>query len=426
MALSMLDTEKALRLQNARLSALHEVTMGLTSTLDMKEVLQRVVEMAQVLSDSAHAHIFLYDDERDELQLAASHWSMEQRSILLRPRRGGITHLVARRGAPEFIEDTLHHPAYKQMSSQAQPGALACLPLVSAKRVLGTLNLGYWESHWFDEATRQFLDLMARQAAIAIETARFHADEIKRAQLEHELQVAREFQSSLMPKELPQVEGWEFGVLWQPARTVSGDFYDFVNIENESLQGLVIADISDKGMPAALFTALARSTIRASVTTACCPADWMTHANRVLWKDTVNGMFVTLCYAQVEPGSNELIYVNAGHNPPLWFHQADCSLTLLTRTGIALGVDEERTFQQRSVHLDKGDHILFYTDGLIEAATPQGREFGLDCLQRFMLDNRTVPASDMIDRLGQTLNAFVSAAPQFDDITAVVIKRFEG
>ena len=423
MTVPMLDIEKALRLQNARLSALHEVAMGLTSTLDMGEVLQRVVEMAQALSDSAHAHIFLYDDERDELNLAASHWSTEHRSVPLQPRRGGITHFVACNGKPEFIDDTSQHPAYAQMPAQLQPGALACLPLSIGKRVVGTLNLGYWEAHSFDAETRQFLDMMARQATIAIETARSHAEALKRLQLEHELQVAREFQASLMPTELPQVAGWDFGVLWQPAHTVSGDFYDFVNVESETLQGLVIADISDKGMPAALFTALARSTIRASVTTACCPADWMTHANRVLWRDTVNGMFVTLCYAQVEPESNEMVYVNAGHNPPLWFHHADSTLIPLTRTGIALGVDEERNFQQRSIHLDERDFVLLYTDGVIEAANSRGEEFGLDRLCQFILDNQTASAAEMLDTLRKTLSAFIGVASQFDDMTAVVVKR---
>ena len=422
MALSLLDTEKALRLQNARLSALHEVAMGLTSTLEMQEVLQRVVEMAQTLSDSAHAHIFLYDDEHDELHLAASHWSTEQRPILLHPRRNGITYQVARHGLAEFIDDTLNHPAYAQIPSYAQPGALACLPLLSSKRVLGTLNLGYWQPHFFDEESRQFLDLMARQAALAIFTSRLHAETVKRAQLEHELQVAREFQTSLIPTEVPQIRGWDFGALWQPARMVSGDFYDFVKLKNVPSQGLVIADISDKGMPAALFTALARSTLRASITAAYGPADWMTHANRVLWKDTVNGMFVTLCYAQVEPESSEMIYVNAGHNPPLWFHKADCSFTLLRRTGIALGVDEERTFQQQVIHLEDGDHVLFYTDGVLEATNSQGEEFGLDRLRQFILDNHVTSASGIADTLRQTLNTFIGMVPQFDDITAVITK----
>ena len=419
----MLDTEKALRLQNARLAALHYVTMDLTSTLEMEDVLERVAEMAQVLSDSAHAHIFLYDDERDEISVAASHWSSGQRIVPIKPRQGGVTHHVAHSGKSEFIDDTLNHPAYAQMPLHDQPGALACLPLMTANRVLGTLNLGYWEPHPFDDDTRQFLELMARQAAIAITTARLHKDSLKRAQLEYELQVAREFQASLIPDEVPHIHGWDFAALWQPAHAVSGDFYDFLNIEGEPLQGMVIADISDKGMPAALFTSLARSTIRASVTAACCPADWMTHANRVLWRDTVNGMFVTLCYAQVDPRSSEMIYVNAGHNPPLWFHQADQSIVSLARTGIALGVDENRQFKQCSIHLDEGDFVLFYTDGVIEAANLHGDEYGVDHLKQFILDNQTISSSRMVDMLREDLNTFIGNMSQFDDMTAVVIKR---
>lgn len=423
MVVSGLDIEKALRLQNARLSALHHVTMGLTSTLDMGDVLQRVAEMAQALSESAHAHIFLYDDEHDELSLAASHWSSEQRVVPLQPRRGGTTHNVARSGKPEFIDNTLNHPAYAQMPSQIQPGALACLPLTNGKRVLGTLNLGYWEPHMFDDDTRQFLDLMARHAAIAIDTVHLYADSVKRAQLEHELQVARQFQESLMPADVPHVSGWDIAALWQPAHTVSGDFYDFVAVGDEPVQGLIIADISDKGMPAALFTSLARSTLRASVTAACCPADWMTHANQVLYNDTVNGMFVTMCYAQISSTSKEVVYVNAGHNPPLLLQRPDNTLTYLMRTGVALGADGDHGFKQRSVMLEAGDLILFYTDGVIEAVNAGGEEFGLDRLRQFILEFQSASASGIIGSLRNTLNSYIGIAPQFDDITMMVLKR---
>lgn len=163
--------------------------MGLTSTLELREVLQRVVDMAQALSNSAHAHIFLYDAERDERNLAASHWSAEQRSIQLQPRRTGITYSVARSGTPELIEDMSNHPAYAQSPSEVRPGALACLPLVKANRVLGTLNLGYWEPPAFDPDARGFLDLLAQQATIAIDTARLYASAMERAHLERALQV---------------------------------------------------------------------------------------------------------------------------------------------------------------------------------------------------------------------------------------------
>ena len=167
-------TAEALRLQNARLAALQEVVLGLTSTLELGDVLQRVAEMAQTLAASAHVHIFLYDSQRDELTLAASHWAADQNPIPLKPRRAGITHSVARSGQPVFIEDSTDHPYYTGVPLDARPGALACLPLVKGEGVLGTLNLGYWQPYHFDADSRSFLDLMAKHAAIAIENARLY------------------------------------------------------------------------------------------------------------------------------------------------------------------------------------------------------------------------------------------------------------
>src|SRR3990172_1455372 len=117
--------ENAAQLQTAKLAALHELALDLTSTLSLNNVLQRVAEMAQMLSASAHAHVFLYDPERNELQLAGSHWSSEQRAVPLQPRQTGITYLVARTGEPEFIEDTANHPAYSQIPPELKPGAVA-------------------------------------------------------------------------------------------------------------------------------------------------------------------------------------------------------------------------------------------------------------------------------------------------------------
>jgi sigma-B regulation protein RsbU (phosphoserine phosphatase) len=418
--------EDTLRLQNARLAALHEVTLGLTSTFALGEVLQRVVEMAQTLSASAHAHLYLYDPERDVLKLAASHWSSDQRVVQLEPRRAGMTYAVARTGQPVFIEDTSLHPTYDQVPLDLRPGALACLPLVKADHVLGTLNLGYWEPYAFDPETRSFLDLMARQAAIAIENARLYEVAVEKAQLEHELQMARELQASLIPSETPHLAGWDFAAFWQPARLVSGDFYDFVPVRTNSglpLQGLVIADVSDKGMPAALFMAVARSTIRASLTSACCPSDCIAHANRLLCADSVNAMFITACYGQLDPQTGELVYVNAGHNPPLLYRRAEDQLSELTRTGMALAVDDTHPYTQRALGLEPGDFVLFYTDGVTDAVNAQEQEFGKARLRQVILDRRQASAREMVAGLQQTLGEFVGASSPFDDMTAVVVKR---
>jgi sigma-B regulation protein RsbU (phosphoserine phosphatase) len=200
---------------------------------------------------------------------------------------------------------------------------------------------------------------------------------------------------------------------------VAGDFYDF--IPGQRL-GVVIADVSDKGMAAALFMALSRSIVRASVVHVISPAERITQANRLICADAVNGMFVTLLYAQLDPVTGELVYVNAGHNLPLLLRAGSDELMELTRTGMALGIDESVLYNQRSVMLNPGDLILFYTDGVTDALDVQGREFGLDRLRRMVLDHRGASAKDLAAALDQALAEF-GGAVRYDDITVVVARR---
>lgn len=434
------ESDDFLRVQNARLAALHEVTLDLTSQLDLDVVLGRVVELAQTLSGSAHAHIFLYDAVHDRLELAASHWSAEQRVVPLRPRRNGITYTVARTGRPQFIQDTAASTAYAHMPPNLKPGALACLPLVKGDYVLGTLNLGYWAPHSFDPATRDFLDLIARHAAIAIENARLYRIGLETARLEHELEMARQLQVRLIPRHIPRLPGWDFAAFWAPARVVSGDFYDFVAIGDSpppsrragrraraagvpGRYGVLIADVSDKGMPAALFMALSRSTLRASFSSECCPSDSISRSNRLLCADSVNGMFVTACYAQLDPVTGELVYVNAGHNAPFLYRAAQDEFTELEPTGMALGIVDGFPFEQRTLQLDPGDFILFYTDGVIDALDAHEVRFGSDLLREVLHRTRRASAKRIIAELERTICNFVGDTPPFDDITIVAAKR---
>jgi sigma-B regulation protein RsbU (phosphoserine phosphatase) len=268
------------------------------------------------------------------------------------------------------------------------------------------------------------LSAIASSAAIAIENARLYQVAVEKGRMERELQVARELQSSLIPRETPQLAGWDFAALWQPAREVSGDFYDFPPDRAGHL-GIVIADVSDKGMPAALFMALARSTVRASVAQAPSPADAITQANYLVCSDAANGMFISLFYGQLDPETGQMTYVNAGHNPPLLYRATDGTLTELARTGILLGVDESVTFEQRMLQLNAGDFVLLYTDGVTEAIDAQTNEFGRERLQRLLLDQHGAGAAQIIAGLAEAITGFVGATPQSDDITVVMVKRVE-
>jgi len=244
--------------------------------------------------------------------------------------------------------------------------------------------------------------------------------------MERELQMARGVQASLLPHETPQVPGWEFEARWQPAREVSGDYYDFIPLDGEQL-GFVIADVSDKGMPAAVFMALTRSTIRATVSQLLSPVDAIAEANRLICADSADGMFVTLFYAMLDPSSGKLTYVNAGHNPPLLCRAGEHGegelLEELRPTGMALGIVDDFPFEQRTLDLQPGDSILLYTDGVTDATGEGQQQFGMERLRRVILEHQSAPVSGMVAALERSIGGFTGGATQFDDIAILAVKR---
>jgi len=250
---------------------------------------------------------------------------------------------------------------------------------------------------------------------------------IAKEKLEHELHVAREVQAGLLPRVTPRLPGWEFAVHWHPAQEVSGDFYDFVPVPATAGAapglGLLIADVSGKGMPAALFMAMARSLLRASIAGTRSPAECITQANRLINADTGPGMFVTLFYGQLDPASGELRYVNAGHNPPCWYQARADAWAELTRTGMALGLFGVHTLGQRAVPLAAGDFVCLYTDGVTDAANARGDRFGVEALRAVLQAHRQDTAAEIVAAVVQALAHFRGDQPLFDDIALLVVRR---
>ncbi len=235
--------------------------------------------------------------------------------------------------------------------------------------------------------------------------------------------MARRVQVSLLPRQMPQVPGWEFIARWKPARQVGGDYYDFIETENKQL-GLVIADVTDKGMPAALFMAFTRSIIRANLDHTPSPDAGITRANRLICQESDNGLFVTMFYGQLNPETGELTYVNAGHNPPIHVAPSQSIQTSwLARTGIPLGIEEDSTYTQESVQLKSGEFVVLYTDGVTEAMDANDNLFGVDRLQGVLLENRDQPAPEIVAALEQAIDQFTGPVAPHDDITIVIARR---
>jgi serine phosphatase RsbU (regulator of sigma subunit) len=262
---------------------------------------------------------------------------------------------------------------------------------------------------------------IAQQAALAIQNDMLQKEMVVRERLETEVQLARQIQQTFIPETLPQINGWELAARWKTARQVGGDFYDVFELPDGKL-GLFIADVADKGVPAALFMALTRTLVRAAVIESESPADAMRRVNDLLIPDTRQGMFVTAVYAVLDLKQNELTYVNAGHNPPVWVKQSG-EIEKLTRTAIALGVILGQDVRQCSIRFDSGDSVLFYTDGLTESFNAENVFFGEDRLLEAIVANSCSSASELLDVVENSLLNFVQDMPPADDLTMLVLRR---
>jgi serine phosphatase RsbU (regulator of sigma subunit) len=244
------------------------------------------------------------------------------------------------------------------------------------------------------------------------------------ARLQHELEMAHKVQAGLLPSETPEITGWQFAACWRPAREVAGDYYDFIPLDQGRL-GVVMGDVCDKGMPAALFMALTRSVVRASTVQTVGLADDLVLANRLLCADAHDGMFVTLFYGLLHPTTGVFSYVNAGHNPPLWYCAEKDGLVPLGPTGMALGLMPDAAFEQQTIRLDPGDWVLLYTDGLTDASDASANRFEIERVQRVLLPHRHGAAAELLAALEQAVDRFAGDTPPFDDIALLLLRREE-
>ncbi|WP_345298091.1 PP2C family protein-serine/threonine phosphatase [Candidatus Villigracilis affinis] len=214
---------------------------------------------------------------------------------------------------------------------------------------------------------------------------------------------------------------WQMAARWRTARQVGGDFYDVIELPNGKL-GIFIADVADKGMPAALFMALTRTLVRAAVIEMDSAAGVLGRVNDQLLPDTQQGMFVTAVYGVLDVECGEFTYVNAGHNPPFWVKK-NGEIEKLTRTAVALGVMEQPNMMERTVALGEGDTLLLYTDGLTEAFSPNGELFGDMRLMDSLKSIQASTADEVLVGVEEHLNEFIETTPLGDDLTMLALRR---
>jgi sigma-B regulation protein RsbU (phosphoserine phosphatase) len=411
-------------------AALLDVSNQLLRRLDLDDVMSYVVQEARRLLRADACALLLPGETPDTLVFgAATGWRADPvaNGYPVPDAPGAGPSGVMRTQKPLLVEDIAASDGAtcraEWLRSEGFRGH-AVVPLVVDGHSIGVLMLDARQPRLLDQDEVRFLRLMANQASIAIETARLHGEELERQRLEQELSVSRQVQLDLLPQECPDVPGWQFAAGYHAARQLGGDFYDFFDLPiDPGRLGVVIADVVDKGVPAALFMALSRAVMRSAALDHRCPSDTLAQANALILSDGRGGQFVTAFYAALDTGTGRLTYVNAGHNRPLWVKAGSGEIQELAARGIALGVVEEVELEERELDLAPGDLLVLYTDGVTEAMDTQGQPFGQARLEEVLAANREGSAEQILAAVEEAVQAFAGKAPQSDDLTLLVVKR---
>lgn len=411
-------------------TVLLQVAEAVNSRIELDEILNTIVRLIPMLVGVESVVILVWDEVARQFKVGSSYGISNMALGLLEtlelapdevPDFGEI-------GSNEFEELEAIQPRSSAYTLHSRPWLQKVLgtphahltPLHARRRLVGLLLVGT-QDRTLSTRRLNILTGIAHQAATAVVNNQLYQEAAERERLAEELRVAHQIQASLMPRGNPQIPGCSVASFWQAARSVSGDFYDFIPLRSGHW-GIVVADVADKGVPAALFMALTRTILRTIALNRSDPAEVLMRVNEIIDSEAQSDLFVTVFYGVWQPETKTLVYANGGHNPPMLL-RADGRTELLNNSGIALGVLPGITIHSRRIHLERGDTLLLYTDGVTEAVNEDYDEFGMERMRLAALSVPEGDASAIVQAITDAIRSHAGNTPQFDDITLVVLKR---
>ncbi|MFQ5870323.1 MAG: SpoIIE family protein phosphatase [Candidatus Zixiibacteriota bacterium] len=428
--MNALADQMAIALENAHLIAkakretlekvtLFEVGKKLSMYLDMDEILEQIVDLLYRVVRYDAVGIYLINSETQEIENVVTRGMDPEVESKLHLKVGqGVVGWVAKMGKSVLVPDVISDERYIRL--RPQTASEIAVPIKAGEEIIGVFNLESDQKNAYDEENLDLVEAFASQAAVTIERARLHQEALEKRRLEGELSIARQIQTTFLPKGDPQVKGFDIAGMNIPSSEVGGDFFDFIKIVENQL-GVAIADVSGKGIPAALIMAAFRASLKAEILNNYAIRTIFQKVNRLLFESIEREMYVTAVYGVLDTKNRVLTFSNAGHNPPI-LRRADGSIEYLSDGGVALGVLELSTYEERPLSLFSGDVLILYTDGVTEAFSPEGEEFGLHRLVEVIEEKYELSARDLLNEIYERVQDFTSDSAQLDDLTMVAIK----
>lgn len=398
---------------------LFETGKSLLSSLDLDELLEKILDALQQVVPYNVAGIFLVNRQSQSVEQITLRGLDPVLAADIQLKIGeGLVGWVAKTGQPVIVPDVSKDPRY--INSHVETRSELVVPIVINDGVIGVFNL---ESDQLNAFGRDQLDLVAAfatQAALTIERARMHRNIIEQKRLREELKIARQIQETFLPKSDPILKGFEIHGINISSEEVGGDYFDFIPIVENQL-GIAIADCMGKGIPAALVMAAFRASLRAEIRNNYAIRTIFQKVNYLLYESLEQGNYVTAVYGVLDTKNRIFTFSNAGHNPPL-LRRANGTIELLTEGGMALGIHDRATYEERPLSLFPGDILLLYTDGISEAKSPDNQEFGQERLVALLHDFNQLPAAKVREKIITSVRHFNSEERRLDDLTLVIIK----
>lgn len=394
-----------------------KASQKISSILDLDQLIDRIVNDIACSFGLVEANVFLYEQEHSHLVLAGVHGcTIHGKGQRLRLGEEGLVGYVAATGQMRYAPDVRKDPYY--IACEESTLSEVAIPLRVEDRLVGVFTASHPELNAFPPQQLELLQALCSHIAVAVQNAcLFRQERQERERMTRDAHEARAIQQALLPKASPYIPGFAVSGLCIPAGPVGGDWYDFIDMD-DGRWAMVLADVSGKGTAAALLMSATRGILRSLAETYCEPSEVLERLNRVLVEDFPPARFVTMVFAMLDPAKRTVTFANAGHLQPLWIHGQEARF-LNTEEGMPIGV-RSGTFSETQIELVPGSRLAFYSDGITEAANPEGEEYGLHRLKEHLLEPEACAESLLAD-----VRSFANGLGLHDDATVITVKMLE-
>ena len=428
--LSLLASQIAIAIQNARvyeserrnrelLALLYDISLEMGSTLEVDELVHKIAAAVKQKIDYHTFSIFLVDEKRGLLKPRIVIRSNEQEhQKLVLPIGTGLIGTAAKLNEPLRVGDVTKDPRYLNVHTEARSELV--VPLTSKGNVVGVVDLESTQVNYFTEYHERFLMTLASRIASALVNAELFervADNERR--ISREMKIAREIQRQLMPDEVPSIPPLQMAVLFKPVAQLGGDLYDWIEFDDGRL-AIVLGDVAGKGAPAALYGALSSGVIRTRAGRKYPPGQMLELVNKTLFQRPVEGQYVAVTYSIYDPKTSTVTLANSGLPYPLLVRGGQP--TYLDIAGVPLGLFPDTKYQETGLQLQRGDILVFYSDGVVEMRNEAGEEFGLKRLAETVRVQHEKSPDEIVKAISAALAEFIGRVRPHDDRTMIVVK----